>query len=316
MKRIISAVMACVLVSGTAFSVHAIDFRSSLHEVKTVSYNSNQLAEYAEQVAVLVNKERNAYGLQPVKVSPLLSESANIRASELKVNFSHTRPNGTICFTAMSELGIQYRSAAENIAYGQKNPESVMNAWMNSSGHRANILNEKMEYIGVGVFYQDGVYYWSQFFAASNSLSNDAYLPGENGDNVTPPSITTTQPITTTQVTTTSKLITTEQVSTTPDPVTTAQSTTSAKPIATTTKPVTTEATTTGTSATTTAQVTTTVKPITTTSTQSITVEQTTTTTKCSETSPVYDCNQDCDFSTIIRRILYYMSNYFDYYLS
>ncbi len=313
MKRIISAIMACVLVSGTAFSVHAMDFRSSLQENKTVSYNSSQLAEYAEQLAVLVNKERNAYGLQPVKISPLLSEAANIRASELKANFSHTRPNGTSCFTAMSELGIQYRAAAENIAYGQKNPESVMNAWMNSSGHRANILNEKMEYIGVGVFYQDGVYYWSQFFAASNSLSNDAYLPGENGDTVTPPSTTTTQPITTTQITTTAKPITTEQVSTSLEPVTTAQSTTSAKPIATTTKPMTTEPTTTDTAATTTTQVTTTVKSITTTSTQPITSEQTT---KCSETSPVYDCNKSCDFSTIIRRILCYTSNYFDDYLS
>lgn len=297
MKKIISAIMACVLVSGITFNVHAADFRSSLQEVKAVSYDSSQLAEYAEQVAVLVNKERNAYGLQPVKVSPLLSEAANIRASELKANFSHTRPNGTSCFTAMSELEIQYRSAAENIAYGQKNPKSVMNAWMNSSGHRANILNEKMEYIGVGVFYQDGVYYWSQFFAASNSLSNDAYLPGENGDTVTPPSTTTTQPITTAQVTTTAKPITTEEVSTTPEPMTT-------------------EPTTTDTAATTSEQVTTTVKPITTTSTQPITAEQTTTTTKCSETSPVYDCNQACDFSTIIRRILCYTSNCFDNYLS
>ena len=291
MKKIISAIMACVLVSGITFNVHAADFRSSLHEAKAVSYDSSQLAEYAEEVAVLVNKERIAYGLQPVKVSPLLSEAANIRASELKANFSHTRPNGTSCFTAMSELGIQYKSAAENIAYGQKNPESVMNAWMNSSGHRANILNEKMEYIGVGVFYQDGVYYWSQFFAASNSLSNDAYLPSENGDTVTPQSTTTTQPITTTQVTTTAKPITTEQVSTTPEPVTT--------------EPTTTDTITT-----------TTMKPITTTSTQPITAEQTTTTTKCSETSPVYDCNQACDFSAIIRKILCYTSNYFDDYLS
>lgn len=315
MRKIISAIMACVLVSGITFNVHAADFRSSLQEIKAVSYDSSQIAEYAEQVAVLVNKERIAYGLQPIKVSPLLSEAANIRAGEIKENFSHTRPNGTSCFTAMSELGIQYRSAAENIAYGQKNPESVMNAWMNSSGHRANILNEKMEYIGVGVFYQDGVYYWSQFFAASNSLSNDAYLPGENDDTVTTPSTITIQPITTTQVTTTAKSITTEEVSTTPEPVTTAQSTTYAKPIATTTKPVTTETTTTDTAATT-AQVTTTVKPITTTSIQPITAEQTTTTTKCSETSPVYDCNQACDFSNIIRRILCYTRNYFNDYLS
>ena len=260
MKKIISAIMACILVSGTAFSAHAIDFRNLSQEVMSISYDSSQLAEYAEQVAVLVNKERNAYGLQPVKVSPKLSEAANIRASELKENFSHTRPNGTSCFTAMSELEIQYRAAAENIAYGQKNPESVMNAWMNSSGHRANILNEKMEYIGVGVVYRDGVYYWSQFFAASNNLSNDAYLPGEN-ENIVPPLVTTT-----TQVTTTTKPITTDQISTT-----------SANSIAVTTnKPATTVLTTT--------DINTTTKV--TTSTQPPSAEQTTTTTKCTETIP------------------------------
>lgn len=133
--------MACILVSEITFNIHAADFRSSLQEIKVVSYNSSQITEYTEQVAVLVNKERIAYGLQLVKVSPLLSEAANIRAGEIKENFTHTRPNGTSCFTAMSELGFQYRSAAENIAYGQKNPESVMNAWMNSSGF--------------GIFYQD-----------------------------------------------------------------------------------------------------------------------------------------------------------------
>lgn len=317
MKKIISAITACVLLSGMVFNVHAIGFRGSLQEVTAVSYESSQLAEYAEQVAVLVNKERNVYGLQPVKVSPILSEAANIRASELKENFSHTRPNGTSCFTAMSELGIKYRSAAENIAYGQKNPESVMNAWMNSSGHRANILNEKMEYIGVGVIYRGGVYYWSQFFAASNSLSNDAYMPGENGDTVTPQSTTNTQLITTTQVTTTTKPITTKQISTTSKSITTAQTTTSAKPIeVTTTKPLTTVLTTTDTITTTTTQVTTIMKPITTTSTQPIATEQTTTTTKCLVTAPVYDCNQACNFSTIIRKILCYTRRCFDYFLS
>lgn len=262
MKKIISAIIACVLVSGTAFNVHAIDFGHSLQEVTAASYDSSKLAEYAEQVAVLVNKERDAYGLQPVKVSPLLSEAATIRAGELKENFSHTRPNGTSCFTAMSELDIQYKAAAENIAYGQKNPESVMNAWMNSSGHRANILSEKMEYIGVGVIYRDGVYYWSQFFAASNNLSNGAYLPGETEDTVTTPLPITTQPLITTQATTTVKPITTKQTTTASGSVTTKQSVTSAKPIAiTTAKPAATTLTTTSTPTTT--QVTTTVKPIT-----------------------------------------------------
>ena len=253
MKKIISAIMACALVSGMAFNVHTADF-SPLQETKAVDYGSDQLAEYAEQVAILVNKERVSYGLSPVKVSPLLSEAANIRAGELKKNFSHTRPDGTSCFTAISEREIQYSSVAENIAYGQKNPESVMDSWMHSDGHRANILNEKMEYIGVGVFYQDGVYYWSQFFAVSDNLSDGAYLPGEKEDTIIS-SYTTTQPLTTIQITTT-----------------------------TTTEPVTTDTVTT--------------------TTQLITAEQTTTTTQYSETAPVYDYNQSCDYSAIVKRIL------------
>lgn len=283
MKKIISAIAACVLVCGSVFSVNAADKGISLQKAAAVSYDNNELAEYAEQVAVLVNKERIANGLQPVKVSPALSKAANIRAGELQESFSHTRPNGTSCFTAMSELGITYRAAAENIAYGQKNPKSVMNSWMNSSGHRANILNKNMEYIGVGVVYRDGIYYWSQFFAASNSLYAGAYLPKENEDtSTTPPTTTTTQPITTTQVTTTSKSITTEQSTTTTKSVTTAQTSTTAKPITTTqtstaVKPIIT------------AQTSTTAEPITTTqaaSTQPVTTEQATTTTKCAETVP------------------------------
>ena len=254
MKKIISAIMACTLVSGMAFNVHTADFKSCIQEVKAVGYDSDQLAEYAEQVAVLVNKERNAYGLPPVRISPLLSESANIRAGELKTSFSHTRPDGTSCYTAISELGIRYSAVAENIAYGQKNPESVMNAWMNSSGHRANILNEKMQYIGVGVFYQDGVYYWSQFFAVSDNLADGSYLPDKKEDTVT----TTTQPTSTTI---------TESVTT--DIITT-----------------------------TTTEITLPLNPVTTTITSHITDDEPIT------TILIYDHNQNCDFSGIIRRVL------------
>lgn len=246
MKQIISAIAACVLVCGTSLNAYAADTGFSLPETASISYADNNLAEYAEQVALLVNQERTAHGLQPVEVSPVLSEAANTRAGELKESFSHTRPNGTSCFTAISELGITYRAAAENIAYGQRSPESVMNSWMNSAGHRANILNENMEYIGVGVVYRDGVYYWSQFFATSDSLSDGAYLPDENRN-----TSTTTQPTTTT---TTTSQVTTSQ-------------TTSSQPI--TTEPITTQATTSQT-----------------TSSQPVTTEPTTTTTTYTETSP------------------------------
>ena len=118
----------------------------------------------AMQVLSLVNSERAKYGLEAVTYDTLLSSAANIRAVEIKSLFSHTRPDGRSCFTALDEVGYSYRKAGENIAYGQRSAEEVMNAWMNSEGHRANILGD-YDYIGIGVYEKGGVIYWSQFFA-------------------------------------------------------------------------------------------------------------------------------------------------------
>jgi uncharacterized protein YkwD len=71
----------------------------------------------------------------------------------------------------MAKFREQQTYAAENIAYGQKTPAEVMKGWMNSSGHRANILSKNAQYIGIGVQYKNGVYYWTQFFAEGNSIS-------------------------------------------------------------------------------------------------------------------------------------------------
>lgn len=179
MKKIISVIAMFTLISGTVFSVNAVNKPNDEHETAALSYADANLKEYAQQVAVLVNKERKSNGLNPLRFSPLLSEAALIRSGELPKSFSHTRPDGSSFFTAMTELGISYRTAGENIAYGQKNPESVMNAWMNSSGHRSNILNKNVDYIGVGVTFQNGMYYWTQLFAASDQLYEGSYLPGE-----------------------------------------------------------------------------------------------------------------------------------------
>lgn len=188
-RRLVTAAVACAFAFSAAFT-YAVDLNKNAQGI-SAAYDNAELAGYADRIAELVNSERAAYGLNPVKVSPKLSEAANTRARELKQSFSHTRPNGTSCFTAISELGITYRAAAENIAYGQKSPESVMKAWMNSSGHRANILNASMEYIGVGAVYNNGVYYWSQFFAVSSDLSAGAYLPGGNYETPAEPEVTT-----------------------------------------------------------------------------------------------------------------------------
>ncbi|MDO4338805.1 MAG: CAP domain-containing protein [Eubacteriales bacterium] len=120
---------------------------------------------YARQVVTLVNEERAKAGLPEVTLNLDITAAANVRAKEIKQNFAHTRPDGSSFSTALTEQGVSYRGSGENIAWGQKTPEEVMNGWMNSDGHRANILNKNFRNIGVG-YYQDerGVNYWVQLF--------------------------------------------------------------------------------------------------------------------------------------------------------
>ncbi len=130
--------------------------------------------EYANEVFRLTNIERVKNGLPEFKRLPLLDEVAGIRAWELIPLYDHNRPDGRSCFTAFEEAGISYSAAAENIAAGYRTPEEVVNGWMNSPGHRANILNPDLDYLGVG-FYCDseGIgstnyrYYWAQNFCST-----------------------------------------------------------------------------------------------------------------------------------------------------
>ena len=123
------------------------------------------MSKFSAEVVRLVNIERAKYGLSALSVDSKVQQAAQIRAQECMISFSHTRPDGQSCFTALKEVGATYNSAGENIAMGQKTPAQVVNAWMNSEGHRKNILNGNFKYIGVG-FYEgsNGTYYWSQFF--------------------------------------------------------------------------------------------------------------------------------------------------------
>ena len=114
--------------------------------------------DYAFQVLDLVNQERSAAGAAPLFMDPDLLDAAMKRAAEISVSFSHTRPNGTDCFTACDKM------FGENIAVGQYDPAGAMNSWMNSSGHRANILSSSFTSIGVGCFYVNGCYHWVQCF--------------------------------------------------------------------------------------------------------------------------------------------------------
>ena len=120
---------------------------------------------YVEQVVKLVNEERKKAGLSELTLDKSIEAAAHIRAKEIEQLFSHIRPNGSAFATVLKEQGISYTGAGENIAWGQATPEEVMRAWMNSDGHRANILNSKFTKIGVG-FYQNskGVKHWTQLF--------------------------------------------------------------------------------------------------------------------------------------------------------
>ena len=120
---------------------------------------------FTAQVVALVNEERAKAGLSPLTVDSKVSAAADTRAREIETSFSHTRPDGSSFSTALTQSGVSYRGAGENIAYGQKTPKDVMNSWMNSQGHRANILNKDFTTIGVG-YHQNsnGTGYWTQLF--------------------------------------------------------------------------------------------------------------------------------------------------------
>ena len=119
---------------------------------------------YAQQVIDLVNEERAKAGLAPVNASEAITQAANVRAQEIVTNFSHTRPDGSSFSTALRQAGVSYMGSGENIAYGQRTPKEVMDGWMNSSGHRANILNANYKNIGIGYYENNGVKYWVQLF--------------------------------------------------------------------------------------------------------------------------------------------------------
>ena len=131
------------------------------------SSESRDPDDYAGTVWAIVNEERQKAGRGELDWSDTLSEAASERAKELTELFSHSRPDGRDCFTVLSEYSIGSMAAGENIAMGQRTPQEVMNAWMNSKGHRENILNASFDTIGVGCYEENGVYYWVQLFIGS-----------------------------------------------------------------------------------------------------------------------------------------------------
>lgn len=135
-----------------------------------LSLNGTEDYEKAYRVLDLVNQERTSRGLGILYMDEDLLEAAAQRSAELAVLFSHTRPSSTSCSTASSKM------TAENIAAGQKTAEDAMNSWMNSQGHRENILGEAHASIGIGCFKHNGTTYWVQCFG-DDSPGSDCPQP-------------------------------------------------------------------------------------------------------------------------------------------
>lgn len=122
------------------------------------------ISEFAQRVIDLTNQERRQAGLSPLQADTELSKVAQIKTEDMEKNnyFSHTSPTYGSPFDMMRDFGIEYKSAGENIAQGQRTPEEVVQAWMNSPGHKANILSKDFTHIGVG--FEANGYHWTQMF--------------------------------------------------------------------------------------------------------------------------------------------------------
>lgn len=177
-----SAATTHTVVSGDTMWKIAVKYQVGLSEIKSANpqiANPNliypgqvlnipetnaSVLSYEKEVVRLVNVERAKNGLRELTYDWELSRVARYKSQDMKDKnyFSHTSPTYGSPFQMMKSFGITYRTAGENIAKGQATPEAVVKAWMNSSGHRANILNSSFTHIGVG--YVSGGNYWTQMF--------------------------------------------------------------------------------------------------------------------------------------------------------
>ena len=136
-------------------------------ETESAERSSEQQISKAEMVLKLVNQERSKAGVPSLTLSTKLTDIAYTKAKDMaeKNYFSHQSPTYGSPFDMLKQFGVSFSAAGENIAAGQKSAEEVMNSWMNSSGHKANVLNKNYTQLGVG-FYRGGSYgtEWVQLF--------------------------------------------------------------------------------------------------------------------------------------------------------
>ena len=129
---------------------------------------ARQRWEFAQQMLALVNAERAKAGCSPLTENAKLTKAAQDHSQDMAdhQNMSHTGSDGSSMSDRLARVGYAFRTAGENVAYGYSSAESVMDGWMNSPGHKANILNCAFKEIGIGLA-RPG-YYWTQDFGATS----------------------------------------------------------------------------------------------------------------------------------------------------
>ncbi|MDQ0217927.1 sporulation protein [Peribacillus cavernae] len=130
----------------------------------TAAPTSSEVSQFEKQVVELTNAERAKQGLKALQIDNELSKVAGIKSQDMKDKnyFDHNSPTYGSPFDMMKKFGISYSHAGENIAMGQKSPQEVVQGWMNSQGHRENIMNANFTHIGVGHVASGD--YWTQMF--------------------------------------------------------------------------------------------------------------------------------------------------------
>ena len=142
------------------------EIKSFINKSSGGDNSSSSVSDIEAEVAKLVNEERAKQGLKPLELSSDISKVARIKSQDMadKNYFDHTSPTYGSPFDMMKKFDIKYNTAGENIAKGQTTAQSVMKSWMNSPGHRANILSSNFGKIGVGYVNKNGTTYWTQMF--------------------------------------------------------------------------------------------------------------------------------------------------------
>ncbi len=171
--------MVSFITSMAIITLGAASFSAQAAEAPT----TEQVAEYIDEMGVLVNKARVEAGLKPVYILPYLNEVAEVRAEEVSVYFAHTRGDNTGFETVIDTDVVSYGMAAENLAGGKGTPEETFDQWKNSSGHWANIMNPNITHMGIGFCFDaeaDYKFYWQQTFVSTDQKFEDQYLPSEN----------------------------------------------------------------------------------------------------------------------------------------